>query len=250
MIDPGTIIFIFPVTDLYQLAINFNTMSSTGSYYLPYERYESCAREFVELSSKLGDGWELKTVKICSEPARVFLTKTTSHIIDLSSTNPLSTSEALLDLAGGASELDDIIDPAVAKHTGTQHTVNVEYHIVYSDSYEVPILYFNAMQLNGKQLALDDIWKIVSTTLTSTSTDRWSLISQQEHPLLCRPFYHVHPCHTAKVMGQALSITSGSRNTSCSNEHSNGVNYLISWLSVFGPLVGLSVSLAYNKPEE
>lgn len=235
----------------YNLPRNLQMLSC----YLPYERFESCARELVDLSHELGDGWELKTVQICSEPARIFLTKTVNHTIEAHIAS-ISSDDVLLDLAGPSQVEDGVTDPAIVNPTQSPQTVTVEYHIVFSESYEVPILYFNARQLNGQQLVLDDIWKIVSKTLTSSGTDRWSLISQQEHPLLCRPFYHIHPCHTAKVMGKALTVTSHSNSVSSSasvnsSPSSTSVNYLISWLSVFGPLVGLSVPLAYiNRPEE
>ena len=228
------------------------TMSS--NCYLPYQQFENDARELAAISAKIGDGWELKTVKICSEPENIFLSKTTNHTID---TDPEElANDVLLDLVGPL-EVEEIIDPAVAitKLPTIHQTVCVEYHIVYSDSYEVPILYFNATQSNGQQLPLDDIWKIVSKDLTSSNTDRWSLVSQQEHPLLSRPFYHIHPCHTAKVMGKAITVLNCEQHRSetvSSNgpKCSSSVNYLIAWLSTFGPLVGLKVPLGFVRAEE
>ena len=227
-----------------------------SSSYLPYQQFERDARELVDISARIGDGWELKTIKICSEPETIFLSKTiTNHTIDTAEKDSIElTNDVLLDLVG-PSEVEDVIDPAVAiSHLPTlQQTVCVEYHIVYSDSYEVPILYFNATQSNGQQLSLDDIWKIVSKDLTSSNPDRWSLVSQQEHPLLGRPFYHVHPCHTAKVMGKALTVLSCEQHrseTMSSNGGTNSPNYLIAWLSTFGPLVGLRVPLGFVRAEE
>ena len=199
--------------------------------YLPYHEFERCARELVTISDKLGDGWELKTVKIYSEPEKIYLSKTTSECTLSSETSDAIDGDTLTDLVGcgGALEPTDI----ATVNSPPMNVITVEYHIVYSVSYEVPILYFIATHTNGSQLQLEDIWKIVSKDLTSTSTDRWSLVSQQDHPLLGRPYYHVHPCHTAKVMGQANDLSQGAS------------NYLISWLSVFGPIIGLKVPINY-----
>ena len=242
--------------------------------YLPYHQFESCARELASISDKIGDGWELKHIRICSEPEKVFLVKSitpphTGILEYKAGISEVSNGDDLSDLAG-ACEVEEPTDPAVLVEPllpqsplNPQHTVSIEYHIVYSDSYEVPILFFNATHGNGRQLVLDDIWKIVSKELTSSNTDRWSLISQQEHPLLSRPFYHIHPCHTAKVMGKALQTqTNGHCSSEAGSDQCAGSprtcceklsNYLLTWLSTFGPLVGLRVPMAYlssNKAEE
>ena len=235
-----------------------------SSSYLPYHQFESCARELASISDRIGDGWELKHIRICSEPEKVFLVKSiTSHTgipEHKAEVSEGSNGDDLSDLAS-ACIVEEPADPAMLVGPPSpqsplhpQQTVCIEYHIVYSDSYEVPILFFNATHGNGRQLALDDIWKIVSKELTSSNTDRWSLISQQEHPLLSRPFYHIHPCHTAKVMGKALQTQTNGHRTSeagtgqCAQSPrtcEKPSNYLLAWLSMFGPLVGLRVPIAY-----
>jgi hypothetical protein len=54
------------------------------------------------------------------------------------------------------------------------------------------------------------------------------LTINQEHPILLIPFYHIHPCQTSKLM---LLIEKRK-------------NYLLSWLSIFGPILGLNISLS------
>lgn len=91
-------------------------------------------------------------------------------------------------------------------------TVHVEYHILHSVSYQVPVLYFNAAFSNGQSLVLEDIWELLSSDFVSQKADRWRLVTQQEHPYLGRPFYHIHPCHTATVMGKAMQcLADGNR---------------------------------------
>lgn len=288
--------------------------------YLSYDEFESCAREFVAISSKLGDGWEERSVQIPSNPERktVFLMKRLSMVINdcndledqrenehtrleqlengegldieeendpaiISPPSPGNTSQH----ASNLPDVDLVLTPNVAMSAAEPSnspllSAYVEYHIVHSFSYEVPVLYFNATYSNGRQLSLKDTWKLLSDRFVSGDMDRWGLVSQQEHPLLHCPFYHIHPCHTAKVMAQARK-TLGEMKVSAEIEGEGGKrenkdlpnnmvacsggdgrtsgfeegeklnesrlksepNYLVTWLSTFGPLVGLKVPLEY-----
>lgn len=298
--------------------------------YLTYDEFQRCAEELVAVSSKLGDGWKERRAKAASNPGRdtIFLVKSQHLLLDDAYTL-VETDHSSLDHLMGDESIEEEDDPAIINSSGTSqspcHTttnndsvesfqnsnsqqqsqsahssspplsVHVEYHIVHSFSYEVPMLYFNATYSSGRQLSLDDTWKLLSKQFVSKDVDRWGLISQQEHPLLHCPFYHIHPCHTATVMAQATkinikdkeindvvqssSICSSSslqgRNGSSSTNNggvvdtnaggeeiereqgqgtdldqaclrSKSPNYLITWLSTFGPLVGLKVPLEYG----
>ena len=278
--------------------------------YLSYEEFESYAKDFIAVSTKLRDGWKERRVKVASSPERetLFLTKSLSlmiedHTVAVQERDANDHHSSLEQLVGDESieEEDDpaIISSSTRQSSGPCHikdhaestpqstsqeagssaqsplSVHMEYHIVHSFSYEVPVLYFNATYSNGKQLTLEDTWKLLSKQFVSSEVDRWGLVSQQEHPLLHCPFYHVHPCHTAKVMGQALKIKekktashNGGTFSDDSSSASNGggksssrektdesrpdqasskcePNYLITWLSSFGPLVGLTIPLEY-----
>ncbi|KAG2183741.1 hypothetical protein INT43_006752, partial [Umbelopsis isabellina] len=109
-------------------------------------------------------------------------------------------------------------------------TLQIEYHVVYSSSYQVPVLYFNAYYSNGSVLTRDELDKFVINPsyrepLKSSTLMQQGSISQQEHPILGLPFYYIHPCDTASLMAQ-VDIS----DINC---------YIMSWLSFFGPLVGL-----------
>ena len=285
--------------------------------YLCYDQFESCAKKFAAISSKLRDGWEERRVQVPSNPGRetIFLVKSYSLLISDGShsedvkENDHTSLEQLVSGEGLRIEEED--DPAIISLSGdtpqhpslpaadqtnlalsqnSQHvatpaaesshssslSVHVEYHIVHSFSYEVPVLYFNATYSNGRQLSLQDMWKLLSDRFVSSDVDRWGLVSQQEHPLLHCPFYHIHPCHTAKVMAQArksqtdvnvLTETERESKEGASKDGPNTLvacndggddakegqelskfepNYLVTWLSTFGPLVGLKVPLEYS----
>ncbi|XP_061191966.1 ubiquitin-like-conjugating enzyme ATG10 isoform X1 [Saccostrea echinata] len=116
-----------------------------------------------------------------------------------------------------------------------QIVLTYEFHIVYSQSYNVPVLYFNAHFQNGKLLSLEEIWDMVPAVYKERLTqDRWTFISQQEHPLLGRPFYFLHPCHTADLMRNIPALTDKRQ-------------YIIAWLSAVGPVVGLQLPLEYGQ---
>jgi len=63
---------------------------------------------------------------------------------------------------------------------------------------------------------------------THTSPEPFK-ISQDEHPLLGIPFYFLHPCGTENLL----------------EEVGGSASYLLSWLSVAGPAVGLFIPLQF-----
>ncbi|KAG9353571.1 hypothetical protein JZ751_011690 [Albula glossodonta] len=62
---------------------------------------------------------------------------------------------------------------------------------------------------------------------------------QQEHPLIGQPFFFLHPCRTADFMRPLLQVA---------HAENRKLNYIVSWLSVVGPVVGLDVPLSYCEP--
>ena len=151
----------------------------------------------------------------------------------------------LLDLAGDTSMLsEDLDDASLEKRTDT--FVQMEYHVIHSVSFQVPILYFNASYSNGQSLVISDVWELLSPEFVLPESDRWGMVTQQEHPYLGRPFYHIHPCHTAGAMGRAVLCSTGKEGKE-EGEGGAGGNYLVTWLSTFGPVVGLTLPLEYAQ---
>ncbi|NXX96055.1 ATG10 enzyme, partial [Centropus bengalensis] len=135
-------------------------------------------------------------------------------------------------------------DSEVAGICATEEVVRYEYHVLYSSSYQVPVLYFRACFLDGRPLTLDEIWESVHACYQARLLEGpWDTITQQEHPLLGQPFFVLHPCRTHEFMSSILAD---------SQKQNRHTNYVILWLSTVGPVVGLNLPLSYAKlaPEQ
>ncbi|XP_031465390.1 ubiquitin-like-conjugating enzyme ATG10, partial [Phasianus colchicus] len=134
---------------------------------------------------------------------------------------------------------ESLDDSQVAGVCATEEVIRYEYHVLYSSSYQVPVLYFRACFLDGRPLTLDEIWKSVHVCYQARLQEGpWDTITQQEHPLLGQPFFVLHPCRTNEFM---CSVMAGSQKD---NRHRN---YIVLWLSTVGPVVGLNLPLSYAK---
>uniref|UniRef100_A0A5F9DK40 Ubiquitin-like-conjugating enzyme ATG10 n=1 Tax=Oryctolagus cuniculus TaxID=9986 RepID=A0A5F9DK40_RABIT len=130
-------------------------------------------------------------------------------------------------------------DAEAAEVPAVSQVIRYEYHVLYSCSFQVPVLYFRASFLDGRPLTLEDIWEGVHECYrTRLLQGPWDTITQQEHPILGQPFFVLHPCKTNEFMTPVL------KNPQKINRN---VNYVTSWLSVVGPVVGLNLPLSYAQ---
>ncbi|RIA80621.1 autophagocytosis associated protein [Glomus cerebriforme] len=147
-------------------------------------------------------------------------------------------------------ELEDPSTLNIASET-TEY-LTVDYHIIYSTSYKVPVLYFNTYHKDGTPLTNDEIYSclIEPSRLEDIKTAGFhGGISQQDHPTLLIPFYYLHPCETATLM---KSIVDKPQSTILNSNNNNLLNgeipiegYIRSWLSLVGNVVGLKVGIGY-----
>ncbi|XP_048656179.1 ubiquitin-like-conjugating enzyme ATG10 isoform X1 [Marmota marmota marmota] len=128
-------------------------------------------------------------------------------------------------------------DSEVTETAAASEVIKYEYHVLYSSSYQVPVLYFRASFLDGRPLALKDIWEGVHECYqTRLLQGPWDTITQQEHPILGQPFFVLHPCKTNEFMAPVLKN---------SQKINRNINYITSWLSIVGPVVGLNLPFSY-----
>ncbi|XP_065657231.1 ubiquitin-like-conjugating enzyme ATG10 isoform X3 [Hydra vulgaris] len=118
------------------------------------------------------------------------------------------------------------------------YAVTFEHHILYSESFNVPVLYFVAYCHDGTMLSLESIWNLVPRQHQHALLEKWSFISQQEHPELGCIYYYLHPCHTSNLM----------KNFVCNHSIKDKFkNYVLTWLSAVGPVACLDLELEYFK---
>lgn len=106
--------------------------------------------------------------------------------------------------------------------------ITFEHHVAYNPSYSCPVLCFNAFRPDGSLVSLEECWKMAGFAERSA----YGVLTQMDHPVLQRPFLTLHPCRTAELMGSSFG---------------DSKNAVVSWLSVVGPFVGLTLMADYAK---
>eukprot|EP01080_Neovahlkampfia_damariscottae_P006340 gene6340-10347_t len=101
-----------------------------------------------------------------------------------------------------------------------------EFHICYSQSYQVPILYFNVYTMDKKLLKHDEILEECLFDVEN----KFAFLTQGNHPHLSTIYYYLHPCKTIDFMNEVL-------------EKKDKENYIKIWLGFFGSIIGYYLPL-------
>ncbi|XWS75976.1 hypothetical protein CRYUN_Cryun01aG0137600 [Craigia yunnanensis] len=132
---------------------------------------------------------------------------------------------------------EDVIDDATLVQSNHHELHYYDFHIVYSNTFRIPVLYLRAYSSDGRPLPLDEIEKELPTCSSKElSKSKWTFITQEEHPHLKRPWYKLHPCGTGEWM-KLLFLS----DTSQPKFEVVVELYLLSWFSVVGQVVGLRI---------
>lgn len=154
--------------------------------------------------------------------------------------SPIEEEEEEEELTVYAAE-EDVVDDAtlVSDDYGCEMHHRYEFHIVYSSSFRVPVLYFRAYHRDGQLLLMNDIESDLSSdSLKLLTESKWTFITLEDHPHLKRPWFMLHPCATSEWMRLLLQNNQNGPKL----EH-----YLVSWLSVVGQVFRLKVPLEMQK---
>lgn len=291
---------------------------------ITYDQFLTEAAKFLQCSDRLRDEWERRSIAMDSVTKEhvEFLAKKCSMLCTKTLTDKPTQEEIEALIGIEAVATDDEDDQACvgsAVHTRPLSTtcaattevegsprpliLACEYHVIYSLSYQVPVLYFTVSYHSGKLVPLAELWELLPTGQVCSDNGKWGILTQAEHPLLFQPFYCLHPCNTAKAMGAVLrclpssaimpittaahsssshinqslltqntssstpfsssdSTSSVPSSDSCPSSAHDATNdltreslvpriisgsYLVTWLSMFGPVVGLRMSAEYSK---
>nr|XP_057925450.1 ubiquitin-like-conjugating enzyme ATG10 isoform X2 [Doryrhamphus excisus] len=212
------------------------------------ENFHHSCQMFLKQSDQLRDGWSWESVQGSEEG---YLRKTVLRSVFIESRpkwdhNGSSSDssrrnvsdEQGLDVYDTNCDYDD--EDTVCE--GSSHVLQYEYHILYSCSFMTPVLYFRASSLEGRSLSLEEVWSCVHPNFRlRLQHSPLTTITQQEHPLLGQPFFMLHPCRTEELMTPLQEMA---------KEQNRPVNYILTWLSMVGPLVGLDVPLEYSTLTE
>ncbi|KAK5681428.1 hypothetical protein LTS10_005958 [Elasticomyces elasticus] len=137
------------------------------------------------------------------------------------------------------SEDDEALVRSPPPESSGQKT-SVVYDIVYSLSYRVPVLYISL--LPGTSTDIHDL--LVPTShkaqIQHAGAGPLGALSLTDHPLTSLPAYFIHPCRTAE--GMAAVTTCESR-----GDRIGAMGYLMRWLGLVGPSVGLTVPVRLAK---
>ncbi|KAL1092386.1 hypothetical protein V6Z11_D07G221200 [Gossypium hirsutum] len=134
---------------------------------------------------------------------------------------------------------EDVLDDATLVQSNHQELHYCDFHIVYSSTFRVPVLYFRAYCSDGRPLPLDEIEK----ELPACASKEFSLpCSFLEHPYLKRPWYKLHPCGTAEWMKLLFLSDTANPKFEVVLEL-----YLLSWFSVVGQVFGLRFSFKISN---
>ncbi|XP_021695105.1 ubiquitin-like-conjugating enzyme ATG10 [Aedes aegypti] len=186
---------------------------TTGT--LTEEQFRDAAERFLERSHRIGDDWEL----VKSENG-TYLTKRLKQTLKKEKAETAGEDEELI-----------VDDPSLGRPTPSDEDVyQFEYHVVYSVSYQVPVLYFNAYKSDGTMLRLEEAWQGFRDLASESREQLRRTLTQMEHPILFRPFLALHPCRTAQVLGNVA--------TGCGN-------LLVAFISSYGPFVNLNLDVRY-----
>ncbi|KAL3685356.1 hypothetical protein R1sor_003378 [Riccia sorocarpa] len=152
------------------------------------------------------------------------------------------------------------------------------YHVIYNESYRVPSMYFRGYHPDGRPINWLEVGMCLSSEFARrVQENKWTFLTQEEHPFLHRPWYMLHPCGTSSMMAVIFSqrrkqigkddqedendhptdkVPSYIETDCCkpSNANSSGripgnpANpYLLTWLSFVGPVLRLPVHLDLFK---
>ncbi|XP_050087259.1 ubiquitin-like-conjugating enzyme ATG10 [Anopheles aquasalis] len=177
--------------------------------------------KFVEISQELNDSWE-----IVSTPNGEDYLRTTKLF-----RRKDTIGEQEEQVNDEMPELDHNDPSGATVSTIVKDEVYmIEYHVVYSLSYQVPVLYLNVQDSRGKILNLQSAWKLLGALKGFGATGIYQALTQTEHPFLYRPYLCIHPCKTQDIFDSLPSTKQP----------------IVTFLSTYGPLVKLDIDPRYG----
>ena len=155
-------------------------------------------------------------------------------------------------------EEDDPFDDTIFIDTAQVHvpmmddganTITWYFSVVYSETYQVPVLYFHAQHTtSGEPCSRAHVVRNLfpsgdpTTTTIITSDDSWEFVSQEPHPHTGFPSYFLHPCRTSE---RIQLLRQGDDKDD--DDDDDTVHYLWAWMSMMLPAVGFPIPAQFYR---
>lgn len=140
-------------------------------------------------------------------------------VLVLPKQSAVSRDVAVADMAMDGVEQEDEEEDCAMQDSA--EIIQLEHHIVYSTSYQVPVIYFKAAFSDGTPLSHEEIFCYI---IPDAYQD--AIVSQNDHPVLGTPCWYIHPCDTRSLINTMTF---------------DPLDYIKVWLSVYGPIVKCSI---------
>ncbi|KAJ2778333.1 E2-like conjugating enzyme atg10 [Coemansia javaensis] len=140
---------------------------------------------------------------------------------------------------------------------GQSEIGRVEYHVVYSRTWRVPVVYVRVHTGRGGSAAVELDAGRAAELLVADGAVRGAMaavefggaLGLQDHPELGTPFLYLHPCHTATLLRAVTAAPAAGGGNSDGGARENAVavgagDYVAALLSLVGPAVGLALPAA------
>ncbi|USW57989.1 Putative ubiquitin-like-conjugating enzyme Atg3/Atg10 [Septoria linicola] len=122
-------------------------------------------------------------------------------------------------------DIDDGDEESLPKFAASSSTTPVTYDIIYSHTYQVPVLYIHRRAASYQLLT--ELYAPASQVVGIMGG-----LTLVDHPEIGRPVYFIHPCRTQEAVRDVLGP-----------KHLDGLEWLMVWFGVIGTAVGLSVPI-------
>ncbi|EFN66305.1 Autophagy-related protein 10 [Camponotus floridanus] len=190
---------------------------------ITWEEFLEDAERFLVVSDRISDGWEFRGDK--GIPGQAYLFKRTKCFVPSDS------------IMKNDDDDDDDDEEFHVKFREDPHEVPstletpliTEYHILWSMSYGVPVIYFNRWKSyfpGINPMSVNEAQAIHDSKLN------YMELSQAIHPIVGTPFLQLHPCLSQELL----------------RSMSKSKNKLVSWLSCVAPAaLNLKIHPEYYK---
>jgi ubiquitin-like-conjugating enzyme ATG10 len=114
--------------------------------------------------------------------------------------------------------------------------------VVYSETFQVPVLYFTLEYTNGCPVERRPMVSLLLNMDNNNDNDDddndWSSVSQDLHPETGRPSYFLHPCQTNDTLHNMM-ITAATTTITCPSI------WMWTWMSMVLPAIGHGIPSKY-----